>query len=152
MKADKRHSTPQFQAWAGLLRTHTRLLDAVQKALADASLPPLEWYDVLLELDFAEGQRLRLFELGERIVLSKSNLTRLCDRLEKAGLVVREPAPEDRRGFYARLTPAGQELRRRMWPVYKEAVERHFAAHLSDTDAQALVALLQKLRPEGDKT
>lgn len=147
MNTDKRYSTPQFQAWAGLLRSHTRLLELVQKDLAEAGLPPLEWYDVLLELDFAEGQRLRLFELGERIVLSKSNLTRLCDRLEKAGLVVREPAPEDRRGFYAALTPAGAELRRRMWPVYRAAVEKHFAAHFSDAEAKALFTLLQKLRP-----
>lgn len=146
MKPDKRHPTPQFTAWARLLRTHKLLIERVQKALANADLPPLEWYDLLLELDLADGKRLRLFDLGERIVLSRSNLSRLCDRLEKEGLVRREHCAEDRRGLYATLTDSGAALRRQMWPIYRDAIQEHFASHLSDEEAQALAELLLKVR------
>lgn len=146
MDTDKRHPTPHFLAWARLLRTHKLLLEQVQQALADASLPALEWYDLLLELDLAEEKRLRLFDLGERIVLSRSNLTRLCDRLEKEGLISREQCAEDRRGLYATLTEKGSALRRQMWPVYCQAVAQSFSARLSEQEAQQLAALLLKLR------
>lgn len=148
MKTDKRHPTLHFTAWARLLRAHKVLLEKVQKNLADADLPPLEWYDLLLELDLAEDKRLRLFDLGERIVLSRSNLTRLCDRLEKEGLIRREHCAEDRRGLYAGLTEKGASMRKKMWPVYQRAVEEHFAAHLSLKEAEVLATLLLKIRDE----
>lgn len=146
MNNPARHPTPQLTAWARLLRTHKLLIEQVQTALADAGLPPLEWYDLLLELDLADGQRLRLFHLGERIVLSRSNLTRLCDRLEKEGLLRREHCTEDRRGLYAVLTEQGAALRKRMWPVYRDAIQEHFARHLSDEQAQTLADLLLQVR------
>lgn len=146
MTIDKRPASPQFQAWARLLRTQKVLIEKVQKTLADADLPPLEWYDLLLELDRAEGNRLRLYDLGERIVLSRSNLTRLCDRLEKEGLISREQCAEDRRGLYATLTTKGAALRKQMWPVYKRAVEKHFARYLSENEAKLLSDLLLKVR------
>lgn len=146
MSKDPRHVTPQFAAWASLLRTHKYLLEQVQASLASAGLPTLEWYDVLLELDFAENNRLRLFELGERIVLSRSNLSRLCDRLERQGLIRREDCAEDRRGLYAALTPKGRELRRQMWPIYRAAVETHFSEYVSDDEASTLARILLKAR------
>ncbi len=146
MNDDPRHPTPQFLAWARLLRSTRELLEQVQQGLADASLPPLEWYDVLLELDLAEDRRLRFFDLGERLLLSRSNLTRLCDRMEKQGLIGREQCAEDRRGLYAVLTPAGAALRARMWPVYRRAVEQCFGTHLSDEEALELAGLLLKAR------
>lgn len=146
MKTDKRYPTLHFTAWARLLRAHKVLLEKVQKNLADADLPPLEWYDLLLELDLAEDKKLRLFDLGERIVLSRSNLTRLCDRLEKEGLLRREHCAEDRRGLYASITEKGAVMRKKMWPVYQRAVEEHFAARLSQKDAETLAALLLKIR------
>ncbi len=145
MPTDKRHPTPHFLAWARLLRVHKVLLEKVQADLSAADLPPLEWYDLLLELDMAEGNRLRLYDLGERMVLSRSNLTRLCDRLEKEGLILREKCAEDRRGLFAALTPKGAELRRAMWPVYKQAVEQHFSAHLAEGEASELASVLLRL-------
>lgn len=145
MPKDKRHPTTHFLAWARLLRTHKVLLEKVQADLSAAGLPPLEWYDLLLELDLAEGNRLRLYDLGERMVLSRSNLTRLCDRLEKEGLILREQCAEDRRGLFAALTPPGAELRRAMWSVYKQAVEQHFSAHLTDSEASELASVLMRL-------
>ncbi|MFZ5503502.1 MAG: MarR family winged helix-turn-helix transcriptional regulator [Pseudomonadota bacterium] len=146
MPKDQRHPTPHFLAWARLLRVHQVLLEKVQADLSAAGLPPLEWYDLLLELDMAEGNRLRMYDLGERMVLSRSNLTRLCDRLEKEGLISREQCAEDRRGLFAALTRAGAELRLAMWPVYKRSVEQHFSAHLSEAEADELAAILLKVR------
>ncbi|MFZ1493837.1 MAG: MarR family transcriptional regulator [Candidatus Competibacter denitrificans] len=146
MEPDNRHPTPHFAAWACLLRTHKILLEKVQKALSDAGLPPLEWYDLLLELDLTEEKRLRLFDLGERIVLSRSNLTRLCDRLEKEGLISREQCSEDRRGLYAMLSKKGSALRKQIWPVYRQAMEEYFAAHLTQEEARLLADLLLKAR------
>lgn len=146
MAIDKRHPTVHILAWARLLRAHKVLLEQVQGALAQAELPPLEWYDLLLELDLAEGKRLRFADLGERIVLSRSNLTRLCDRLEKAGLIAREKCEEDGRGLYAALTPKGAELRKRMWPTYRQAIQKHFSAEMSEQEAEVLAELLQRYR------
>lgn len=144
MASDKRHPTVHILAWARLLRAHKVLLEQVQGALAQAELPPLEWYDVLLELDLAEGKRLRLSDLGERIALSRSNVTRLCDRLENEGLLTREKCEEDRRGLFAALTPEGVALRKRMWPVYRQAIQAFFAAHLTQQEAEVLAGLLQR--------
>jgi DNA-binding MarR family transcriptional regulator len=150
MTIDKRHPTPHFLAWARLLRTHNVLIEQVQKHLSRAGLPPLEWYDLLLELDLADGKRLRLFDLGERMVLSRSNLTRLCDRLEKEGLLTREACAEDGRGLYAAITSKGSDLRRRMWPAYKAAVEQNFAAGLTPAEAELLASLLLRARSGAD--
>lgn len=146
MASDKRHPSVDILAWARLLRAHKVLLEQVQAALSAAELPPLEWYDLLLELDLAPGRRLRFSELGERIVLSRSNLTRLCDRLENEGLLQREKCEEDRRGLYAVLTPEGAALRKRMWPVYRQAIQTFFSAQLSEQEAQTLAGLLQRFQ------
>ena len=146
MHNDKRHPSPHFLAWARLLRVHKVLLEAVQADLSAAGLPPLEWYDLLLELDMAEGNRLRLYDLGDRMVLSRSNLTRLCDRLEKEGLISREHCAEDRRGLFAALTQKGAEMRRAMWPVYKRSVDQHFSMHLTDEEASVLASVLLKVQ------
>jgi DNA-binding MarR family transcriptional regulator len=144
--------TPHLSAWAALLRAHKYLLEQVQARLSEAGLPPLEWYDVLLELEFSDNNRLRLFELGERIALSRSNLTRLCDRMERQGVIQREDCAEDRRGFYALLTPSGRELRRKMWPIYRDAIETYFSAHISKQDANELARILRKThKPADDK-
>lgn len=134
------------KAWAVLLRTHKSLTELVQRDLAAADLPPLEWYDVLLELKSSPGRRLRLNELGEKIVLSKSNLTRVCDRLEARGLIRREPCTDDGRGVFATLTNDGEALRRRIWPVYRAAIERHFGTRITERQLLQLSAILIELR------
>lgn len=137
-----------IRAWAGLMRAQQRLLERVEAELKQAALPPLGWYDVLLELHRAPGGRLRQFELGERVLLSKYNLSRLLDRLEQEGLVRREACREDRRGAHVVITREGKALVRRMWPVYESAIERYFARHLSAAEAQSLAALMQRLQEQ----
>jgi len=124
-------------AWAVLLTAQATLLERIESALAAASLPPLSWYDVLWELEKADG-RLRMIELARRVVLSKSNLSRLADRLEEAKLVERQDAAEDGRGYDLVLTRAGRAMRRKMWPVYEAQIQRLFASHLSAEEARVI--------------
>ncbi len=132
-------------AWALLLEAHARLVEAIEAELAAAGLPPLGWYDVLWELEKAEGGRLRMHDLARRVVLSRSNLSRLADRLEEARLVERQDCAEDRRGYDVVLTRKGRTLRRRMWPVYAAAIERRFARHVAPDEARALAEVLERV-------
>ena len=132
-------------AWAVFLTAHAVLVEAVEARLAKAGLPPLGWYDVLWALERFGGGRPRMHELAELVVLSRSNLTRLVDRLEKAKLVRRVRSEDDRRGAYAEITAEGRKLRRRMWPVYASAIEELFGAHLTKADAESIGCALEKV-------
>lgn len=129
---------PRRHAWALFLGLHATLLERIEAVFAQAQLPPLAWYDVLWELEKAAGGRLRMNELAAAVVISRSNITRLADRLEEAGLLRRDAVPGDRRGYYCVLSEAGKEMRRKMWPVYRQAIDAHFGAHLSEKEANTL--------------
>jgi DNA-binding MarR family transcriptional regulator len=141
----ERATDPKEHAWAVLLAAHARLVERIEAELAAAELPPLGWYDVLWALESAAEHQLRMHELAEHVVLSRSNLTRLADRLEEAGLIERAAVTEDRRGAYCVITSAGRALRKRMWPVYQQAVERYFGAHISDREAIQLGEVLSRV-------
>jgi DNA-binding MarR family transcriptional regulator len=113
--------------------------------LAAAGVIPSDLYDVLLALDRAPDRRLRLSDLADHVVLSRSGLTRLVDRLEKQGLLRRERCPEDRRGAFAVLTEAGLDALRKAWPVYRDAIERHFVSHLQGEEAITLRRALARV-------
>ena len=144
MDRRKLFPTPHIEAWGRLLLAHKVLLERIQKALAKAELPPLEWYDVLLALALREDRRMRLHQLGDWVALSRSNLTRLCDRLETAGAIERVQCPQDGRGQFAQLTPKGADLLKKMWPVYRRAIEAEFSRHYSGKEAEALAAMLKR--------
>jgi DNA-binding MarR family transcriptional regulator len=130
------------RAWARLIRAQRAALGAVESALKAAGLPPLAWYDALLELERAGAAGLRPFELERAMLLEQYNLSRLIDRMEKAGYLERQPCAEDGRGQVVVITTAGKALRRRMWPVYAAAIEDAFGRHLSEQQAKSLDALL----------
>ena len=132
-------------AWAAFVTAHAVLLERIEARLAQAGLPVLAWYDALWALERAPGGRLRLHELAASVVLSRSNLSRLIDRLENARLVRREPAGEDKRGYYAVLTEKGAALRRRMWPVYETAIADLFDGHLERVEADAMRAAFRRM-------
>ena len=136
---------PAMQAWARFLTTHATLVERIEAELAANDLPPLAWYDVLWELEKADDGKLRMHEIAHAVVLSRSNLTRLIDRLEHAGLTTRERCADDRRGAYAAITPAGREMRKKMWPVYKAQIEQLFVTHLAAKEAETLNALLSRV-------
>lgn len=142
----KRPSDAAVEAWVRLVRTEQALLQKVERDLEAAGLPPLEWYDVLLELERAEGGRLRHRELHPRLLVAKYNLSRLIDRLEDKGLVRREPVEGDARGAYIAITDEGRALRGRMWPAYAAAIDRHFADRLDASDIALLNGILLRLR------
>ena len=141
----ERETDAKAHAWAVLLTAHARLVERIEAALAAAQLPPLGWYDVLWALESAAGRQLRMHELAEHVVLSRSNLTRLADRLQDTGLIERTAAEEDRRGAYCVITAAGRALRKRMWPVYQDAVERYFGAHISEKEAAQMGEILARI-------
>lgn len=137
------------EAWARLLRAHKLLLEGVETALKEAGLPPLTWYDVLLELERDDSEGLRQYEIAERTLLSKHNLTRLLDRLQAAELVVRRECAEDGRGNIVSITEKGLALRRRMWPLYAGAIRCNFAGRLTSKDIASLSRILRKLLVAG---
>jgi len=128
-----------------VLRAQQVLLERVESDLKAADMPPLGWYDVLLELKREESGRLRQFELGNKVLLSKYNLSRLLDRLEDAGLVKRQQSKEDARGADVTITAAGRALQKKMWPVYQQAIGKHFAHRLSPEETEQLAELMARL-------
>ena len=132
-----------LKAWSSFLATHALALRRIEARLKAAGTLPLEWYDVLLELDRAGG-RLKIGELAERVVIAPYNMTRLLDRLEAEGLLRRERSATDRRSAYAVLTDKGGDLRRAMWPAYERAILEVFAP-LSERDAEAMTRILSRV-------
>jgi DNA-binding MarR family transcriptional regulator len=136
---------PAVDAWRGLLVAHSRLVPAVEADLRAAGLVPLSWYDVLLELNAAPDRRLRMSELGQRTVLSRTRVSRVVDELAAAGLAERQPDQADGRSSFAALTPAGREALRRAWPVYRQAIHRQLTGRLTPQQCRDLATLLGQL-------
>jgi DNA-binding MarR family transcriptional regulator len=134
-------------AWARLMRVQQALLGRVEAELKAAGFPPLAWYDVLLELSRADAGKLRPLELEKRMLLPQYGMSRLVDRMVKAGYVTREACPVDGRGQMIAITAAGRALQKRMWPTYADAIRKHVGAKLAGDDAHHLNALLTKLMP-----
>lgn len=132
-------------AWRLFLTAHARLSQRIDAELAAAGVVPLGWYDVLLALEEAPEQRLRLSELAEAVLLSRSGLTRLVDRLEAQGLLRREVCATDRRGSFAVLTAAGRAAREMAWPVYARAIQSEFGRHLEEDEVRVLTRALRRL-------
>ena len=124
--------------WKAFINAHDRITRQINADLAERGLPELTWYDALWALRTGEGGRRRMGELGEAVVLSRTAIVRLVDRLEQAGLAHREPVPEDRRGAYVVITTEGKATLKRMWPVYSAGIERLFATHATKSMGTAL--------------
>jgi DNA-binding MarR family transcriptional regulator len=131
-------------AWAALLRVHAAVVPKLERALAATGLP-LSWYDVLLVLNAAQGRKLRMTELGAQVVLSRERVSRVVGELEQAGLVRREPNPDDGRSSFAVLTAEGRGRLRAAAPTYLAAIERHYASHLSDQEVRLLTRALGRV-------
>jgi DNA-binding MarR family transcriptional regulator len=136
---------PRQRAWARFVTAQAMLLERIESAFAEADLPPLAWYDVLWILENAEQGRLRMADLARKAVVTRSNVTRLTDRMEKAGLVARSACPVDGRGTVCELTAKGRALRARMWPVYRKQIDSLFGRHLAARDAETVAATFEKM-------
>ncbi|HEU0103072.1 MAG TPA: MarR family transcriptional regulator [Mycobacteriales bacterium] len=140
-------SEAEQTAWRTFLRAHATLLRRLEGELSREHDLPLASYDVLVQLSEAPAGGLRMTELAERVLLSRSGLTRLVDRLVRDGLVERHPCPDDARGTVAVLTAAGGERLRSAWPTHLRGVAEH-VSRLDHDEVLTLTALLTKLVPE----
>lgn len=132
-------------AWIALARAQRVATNHVEARLKEAGLPPLAWYDALWELDKAGEAGLRPFELETALLFAQYNLSRLADRMRKAGLIERRACPQDRRGQILHISDEGRALRRRMWAVYAQALEEAVGTRLTVEEAETLSTLLKKL-------
>ena len=148
---DPELSPRELGAWRGFLRVHAALIRELDAELEREHGLPLTSYEVLLFLANAPGKRLRMSELADSVLLSRSGLTRLVDRLEGAGLLAREACPSDARGSFAVLTDAGTKAFRRAQATHLAGVRARFLDRLSAVDQERLEALWERLL-EGSET
>ncbi|WP_409345045.1 MarR family winged helix-turn-helix transcriptional regulator [Paenibacillus sp. MBLB4367] len=141
----------QLAAWRLFIKTHAKIIESIELDLAEQKKVPLTTYDVLIALFEAPDHRLRFGELNRKVVLSKSGLTRLIDRLERDGLIQREKSEEDRRGAYAVLTHEGEMQLRKAWPVYARGIKQYFADPLSDDEVESLIRTFEALQSRQHK-
>jgi DNA-binding MarR family transcriptional regulator len=139
MKPDRRE---HLELWEDLVRAHSTILNRLEEEMEREQGLPLRWYEVLLQLSRAPEGRMRMQDLAQISLQSKSGLSRLVDRMEMAGLVTRESCPSDRRGILAAITPAGRRRFRRAAPLHVRGIERHFGRHLAPDGSEALRSLL----------
>ncbi len=132
-------------AWRAFLTAHARVVGLLEEELQRERGLPLSWYDVLVQLQEAPDQRLRMTELAGAVLLSKSGLTRLVDRMCEDGLVERCPDPEDRRGRWVSLTAAGHARLRDAATVHVRGIRQHFIDQLSPEEAAQLESVLSNI-------
>ena len=127
-----------IEAWVSQVYAHATVMRSLDDELVAQHELPLTWFDVLSRLKQADGQRLRLHELQEASVLTRSGITRLVDRIEAKGFVKRERSEEDRRGVYVVITQAGLDKLESVWRDHFMSIEQHFGRHLNAKDVAAL--------------
>lgn len=135
----------ELAAWRGMLVVHSRMVAALDAELEREHGLPLGSYEVLLQLADASGHSLRMGTLADRLLLSRSGLTRLIDRLAARGLVERHSCDSDRRGTYARLTPAGLERFEEARPTHLRGVREQFLNRLENKDLESLAAIWDRV-------
>lgn len=144
--ADSPLSDEEMAAWRAFLRAQSTVLGALERELEAERGLPIAFYDVLVVLSEAGG-RLRMAQLADQVVLSRSGVTRLVDRMERAGFVERQRCPSDRRGTEAVITADGRKALRQSWPVHARGVAEHFAQHLDANELKVLTAALGRMGP-----
>jgi DNA-binding MarR family transcriptional regulator len=133
-----RLDTRELRAWRGLLRVHAALSKALDAQLDAAHGLPLTSYEVLMYVADAEGGRMRMHDLASSVLLSRSGLTRLVDRLERDGYLERCSCAHDARGAFAVLTPAGREKLAAARETHLAGVRELFLRHFSEEDLELL--------------
>ncbi len=135
----------QLAAWRAFLRAHASITRALEAELLTEQELSLASYDVLVQLAEAPDRRLRMTELADAVLLSRSGVTRLVDRLEKGGLVARCPVENDGRGVAARLTDNGLNRLRTASRTHLRGIGQHFVARLDEADLRVLERISRRL-------
>lgn len=138
---------PRLTAWRSFLRAHARVVARLERELQSEQQLALTDYDVLVQLAAAGDRRLRMSELADALLLSRSGATRLIDRLVAEGLVERVTCESDRRGQWASLTDAGYERLRAASPTHLRGVAEHFLDRLPPDDLVVLERMLDRVLP-----
>jgi DNA-binding MarR family transcriptional regulator len=137
-------SPERLRSWRLFFESALALLDVLDGELQHAVGIPMRWYDVLVHLE-ESPEGIRMNELAERILYSKSGFTRVVDRMEEAGLVHRVRPEHDRRSILVVLTANGAETMERARRYHRDGIERHFSRHLTNADVDALSRGLEKV-------
>jgi DNA-binding MarR family transcriptional regulator len=145
--AQSQLSRRELGAWRGFLRAHAALAKVLDAELVAAHGLSLSSYEVLLLLEGAPGGRLRMSELAQSVLLSRSGISRLADRLEADGLIERVVCETDRRGLHAVITDAGRARLREARPTHLAGVRERFLAHFSRSELDQLAAFWERLLP-----
>ena len=146
--AMEKEGTRGIDVWTRFLRAHKVLSQKLSADLMERQGLKIAWFDVLAQLKEAGG-RLRMSELADRILFSTSGLTRLVDRMEKSGLVRREPCEDDRRGYWAILERPGHDVLSRAQRVHFRGIRHRFLDHLDGDELLAMDrALVRVLEAE----
>jgi DNA-binding MarR family transcriptional regulator len=138
-------SHQHHMAWFNMLRARASVERLVEQRRHSTEVVPLGWYDVLLTLEKAPEGRLRMSELADNVMTSRSGLTRLVDRLVEIGYIERANCATDRRSCYAVITKEGLKARAASWPLYSQWLAEYFASHISEEEAAALAEILKKI-------
>jgi len=143
----------ELAAWRGLLRVHAALFKTLDAELEAAHGVPLSSYEVLIYLRSAPEHKLRMADLAERVLLSRSGMTRLVDRLERDGLLAREQCSADARGCYATLTERGEAFLEEARPTHLAGIRERFLRHFSPAELELLGECWERVAPgAGDAT
>ena len=132
-------------AWAAVLRAHAAVVSRLERELQAERGLSLTWYDVLLSLYRGPKDGLRMNDLAESVVLSRTRVSRVVDEMEAAGLVQRLPNPADGRSTIVTLTPPGRTAFRRAAPVYLRGIAEHFTGLLDAGEIACVRAALGKV-------
>jgi DNA-binding MarR family transcriptional regulator len=133
------------RAWRAMLLAHNAALRAIDAELSRAGCIPLTWYDVLVELDAAPDDQLRMQDLAARVVLSRTRVSRLADEMMGAGLLTKSQDEMDRRVVWATITDRGARELSATAPVYMRGIERHFASYLDVSEQDQIAVALGKV-------
>ncbi len=142
---NKKPDTETIEAWKALAKAHRLALAKIEADLKSEKLPPLIWYDVLLEVENSGDNGIRPIELEHAMLLAQYNLSRLLQRIEDAGYIKRNQCQEDGRGQIIFITPAGKNIRRKIWSIYSNSIEKIIGQRLSISQSKDLSHLLQKI-------
>ena len=132
-------------AWQALLRSHRHLVDTLDRDLRERADLPLEQYDVLYQLRTVADGWLRMSDLAERLLVSRSSCTRIVDALVRQELVQRRDDPEDRRAVRVELTTEGRRVQRRAGRIHVAGIEANLTSRLSSAELEALATALSRL-------
>ncbi len=145
MMQESSQRTERIAVWLAFLRVHSRVTAALEQELEAAEALSMSWFDVLEQLRGAPDRQLRMQELGDRLAMSASGLSRRVSRMEQAGLVERQPCPEDRRGVLVVLTKQGEQRYRKALPIHLRGVENYFLRHLDAEDVEQMKDVFDRM-------